>query len=142
MKSSYELKNKKIYNQGKGKPIKILNIQKQYHVFAKFLLFHEVYSESFVFSGKRDRPVTICSTSLRFVLSRSGPFHFVPVRSGPFEPSITVTVTVTVSMFIIFHCLFTMNNYTTSAVIFILNQLKENFTKINFIRIKKFYGSK
>ena len=26
-----------------------------------------IYSESFVFSGKRDRPMTVCSNSFRFV---------------------------------------------------------------------------
>jgi hypothetical protein len=38
------------------------------------------YSESFVFSGKSDRIVTM--------------FRFVSLRSGPFQPSITMTETV------------------------------------------------
>ena len=60
-----------------------------------------------------------------FVSFRSGSFHFVPDRSGPFQPSITVTVT----MFIIFHSLYTYS-YIFDENFFLINQWKENFTKI------------
>jgi hypothetical protein len=81
------------------------------------------YSESFVFSGKR--PVTVID---RFVS-----FHFVQDlrdRFRPFQPSITVTVI----MYLIFHGLYTMNNYTTWATFFfkLINEKKILLKLISF----------